>query len=115
RHRAAERHRLTVSALPSALAAIFNNPIMARDATLYPGGVGPGVPLRVIARLPDDVTSFAGARVLSDTLIVDMLVSAAPSLALGDRLDMDGISYVVQGEPARDAERLIWTAELVPA
>lgn len=104
-----------MNALPGALAAIFNNPIMARDATLYPGGAGAGTPVRVIARLPDDVTTFAGARVLSDTLVVDMLVSSAPNLAPGDRIDMDGSSYTVQGEPVQDAERMIWTAELVPA
>ncbi len=104
-----------MTALPGALASIFSNPIMARDATLFPGGAGTGTPLRVIARLPDDVTSFAGARVLSDTLVVDMLVSAAPNLAPGDRIDMDGASWTVQGEPVRDAERLIWTAELAPA
>lgn len=101
--------------MPGALAAIFNNPVMARDATLYPGGVGTGTPVRVIARLPDEVTSFGGARVVSDALVVDVLVSSAPDLASGDRIDMDGASYTVQGEPVRDAERLIWTAELVPA
>ncbi len=104
-----------VAALPGALAAIFSNPIMARDATLYPGGAGTGTPVRVIARLPDEVTSFGGARVFSETLVVDMLVSAAPDLAEGDQLDLDGTVYVLQGEPVRDAERLIWTAELVPA
>jgi len=104
-----------VDPLPGALAAIFRNPIMARDATIYPGGTGPGIPLRVIARLPDEITSFAGARVVSDTLIVDMLASDAPDLAAGDRIDMNGASYIVQGEPVRDAERLIWTAELVAA
>ena len=104
-----------MTALPGALATIFSNPIMARDATMFPGGTGTGTPIRVIARLPDDVTTFAGARVFSETLIVDMLVSAAPNLAPGDRIDLNGASYTVQGEPARDAERLIWTAELVPA
>ena len=31
------------------------------------------------------------------------------------RIDIDSTSYTVQGEPVRDRERLIWTAELVPA
>ena len=105
-----------VAALPGALAAIFSNPVMARDATLYSGYTGgTGVPVRVIARLPDEVASFGGARVFSETLVVDMLVSAAPGLAEGDQLELDGTFYVVQGEPVRDAERQIWTAELVPA
>lgn len=103
-----------MTALSGALATIFSNPIMARDATLFPGGTGTGTPVRVIARLPDDVTTFAGARVWSETLIVDMLVSTAPGLAEGDQLNLDGTVYVVQGAPVRDAERQIWTAELVP-
>ncbi|WP_457650873.1 head-tail joining protein [Profundibacter sp.] len=104
-----------MTVLPGALAAIFANPIMARDATLFLGGSGAGTPIRVIARQPDDVTTFAGARVFSETLIIDVLASAAPNLAPGDRIDLNGASYTVQGEPVRDAERLIWTAELVPA
>jgi DNA (cytosine-5)-methyltransferase 1 len=40
---------------------------------------------------------------------------SAGTLASGDRIDIDGTSYTVQGEPVRDRERLIWTADLVPA
>lgn len=46
------------------------------------------------------------------TTLLDIRVADAPSLAEGDGFQFDGVSYVVQGEPSRDAERLIWTAEL---
>ncbi|WP_428544075.1 head-tail joining protein [Profundibacter sp.] len=97
-----------------ALAALFANPVMGKAATWFPGGTGPGQSLRVILRSPDTVTEFGAARIWSETVIADIRVSEAPSLATGDRIDIDGISYTVQGEPLRDRERLIWTVELVP-
>lgn len=98
-----------------ALAVMFANPVMARDAIWYPGGAGPGQTLRVILRSPDTITEFGAARVWSETVLADIRVAEAPNLASGDRIDFDGSSYTVQGEPVRDRERLIWTAELVPA
>lgn len=97
-----------------ALAVMFANPVMAKDATWYPGGAGSGQSLRAILRSPDTITEFGAARVWSETVVADIRVVEAPSLAPGDRIDLDGSSYNVQGEPVRDRERLIWTAELVP-
>ena len=98
-----------------ALATLFANPVMARGAIWFPGGAGPRQSLRVILRAPDTITEFGAARVWSETVIADVRVIEAPTLASGDRIDLDGASYTVQGEPVRDRERLIWTAELVPA
>lgn len=98
-----------------ALAVMFANPVMAREVTWFPGGAGPGQTLRVILRAPDTITEFGAARVWSETVIADIRVAEAPTLSSGDRIDLDGVSYNVQGEPVRDRERLIWTAELVPA
>jgi len=98
-----------------ALAVMFANPVMARDATWHPGGAGPGQSLRVVLCSPDAITEFGAARVWSETVLADLQVAEAPTLASGDRIDIDGTSYTVQGEPARDRERLIWTVELVPA
>jgi len=98
-----------------ALAVMFANPVMAKSAMWYPGSVGPGQSLRVILRAPDAITEFGAARVWSETVMVDIQVAEATTLAPGDRIDIDGASYNVQGEPMRDRERLIWTTELVPA
>jgi hypothetical protein len=87
---------------------------MGKEATWFPGGVGTGQGLRLILRSPDTVTEFGAARVWSETVVADIRVSEAPNLAIGDRIDVDSISYTVQGEPLRDRERLIWTVELVP-
>jgi hypothetical protein len=42
---------------------------------------------------------------------------APPPLALSDAILHDGVwaAYLIQGEPVRDAERLIWTVDLRPA
>jgi len=104
-----------MAATDNALAALFANPVMGKATTWVPGGTGPGQSLRVILRSPDTVTEFGAARIWSETVIADIRVSDAPNLATGDRIDIDGISYNVQGEPLRDRERLIWTVELVPA
>ena len=97
-----------------ALAALFANPVMSKSATWFPGGAGSGQSLRLILGSPDTVTEFGAARVWSETVVADIRMSEAPTLATGDRIDVDGISYTVQGEPVRDRERLIWTVELVP-
>jgi len=33
----------------------------------------------------------------------------------GDRLEIDGDAFLIQGEPVRDRERLVWTVDLRPA
>jgi hypothetical protein len=33
----------------------------------------------------------------------------------GDRLEIGGEAFLIQGEPMRDAERLIWTIDVHPA
>ncbi|PHQ95352.1 MAG: hypothetical protein COB39_13050 [Marinosulfonomonas sp.] len=97
-----------------ALAALFANPVMGKSATWFPGGTGAGHSLRLILRSPDTVTEFGAARVWSETVVADIRVGEAPGLATGDKIDIDGVSHTVQGEPVRDRERLIWTVELVP-
>ena len=103
-----------MGATDNALAALFANPVMGKAAIWFPGGAGAGQSLRLILRSPDTVTEFGGARVWSETVVADIRVSEAPPLATGDKIDIDGVSYTVQGEPVRDRERLIWTVELVP-
>ena len=103
-----------MDATDTALAALFANPVMGKATTWFPSGAGSGHPLRVILRAPDMITEFGAARVWSETVVADIRVGEASTLATGDRIDVDGISYTVQGEPVRDRERLIWTVELVP-
>jgi len=100
-----------MTAIAAAFEALFADPNMAREATFTPKG-GSAVSIRVVLRRPDRVFEFGETRLHAATTMLDIRVADAPGLAEGDRFELDGVSYVVQGEPSRDAERLIWTAEL---
>jgi hypothetical protein len=51
---------------------------------------------------------------LSETTHFDLRVSEVVTPRPGDRLILDGETFVVQGEPARDRERLVWTLDARP-
>jgi hypothetical protein len=84
------------------------------DALYWADGADPGIPVRVIARRPDRIGEFE-TRILTKTMMFDIRASEIAAPAEGDTIVMDGSTYVIQGEPIRDAERLIWTIEARPA
>lgn len=104
-----------MSAFSAAIDAIFADPNMAADATWSDQGVGSPTSCRVIRRAPDELTDYGQARIRSETSIADVRVSDWPAPREKDRIDIDGESYVVQGKPLRDRERLVWTLNLRPA
>jgi hypothetical protein len=93
---------------------LFTDPNLGRDAVYEPAG-GEPVPVRVIARRADAVTEFGGARLWSETTRFDVRVAEIAAPRPGDRIVVDGEAFVVQGEPVRDRERLVWTLEVRPA
>ena len=50
-----------------------------------------------------------------DTTVVDVRVADLPAPRAGDVIVIGADSHVIQGEPLRDRERLIWTLDLRPA
>lgn len=98
-----------------ALDALFSDPNIGRDAIWRAGGAGPGVVVRVVLRRPDVIASFGETRIVTPAMLADLRVSQAPDIAAGDTLEVDGGVFLVQGEPVRDAERLVWTIEASPA
>jgi len=103
-----------MTAFAAAMDAIFQDANMAADATWSPQGGAP-LPVRVIRKAPDELTSFGAARILSDTTLVDVRVSEVANPRPGDAITIGPDTFTIQGEPKRDRERLIWTLELVPA
>jgi hypothetical protein len=103
-----------VTAFALAMDALFADPNLARAASYEPADGDP-FPVRVIARRADSVTDFGDARLWSETTRFDVRVGEIASPRPGDRLILDGESYVVQGEPVRDRERLIWTLNVRPS
>ncbi len=104
-----------MSAVGAAIDVLFGDPNLAREAVYRVQGTGDPVAIRVIARRPDQVFDFGDTRVHTETSLFDVRVSEVPSPRPGDTLEVDGETFVVQGEAVRDSERLIWTLDTRPS
>jgi hypothetical protein len=100
-------------AISSAVDALFADPNIGREATWEPTD-GEPVPVRVIARRADVVAEFGGGRLWSETTRFDLRVREVANPRPGDRLVLGGEAFLVQGEPVRDRERLVWTIDVRP-
>jgi hypothetical protein len=104
-----------MSAFAEAVEVLFADPNIARDAVWRSGDAGPGMAVRVVVRMADRLGSLGATRIASDTATFDLRVSEVATPAAGDSIELDGIRYLIQGEPLRDPERLVWTVEARPA
>ena len=104
-----------MTAIAAAVDRLFADPNLARDAFYHPGNGGEGIPVRVIAKRPDEIVGFGETRIHAGTTLFDVRVSEVSTPRPGDLLSIDGEDYLVQGEPVSDAERLLWTLEACPA
>ena len=68
----------------------------------------------MIARRADVATEFGDTRLWSETTRFYVRVAEVVNPRPGDRMLIDGESFVVQGEPVRDQERLVWTLDVRP-
>jgi len=103
-----------MSAFAAAVGALFGDPNIGREAVYIADG-GATVLVRLIARRADDVSDFGDARLWSETTRIDLRVAEVPNPRPGDRIEIDGDAFLIQGEPVRDRERLVWTVDLSPA
>jgi len=104
-----------MNAFAAAVDALFADPNLARDAIWRAGGSGDGTPVRVVLRTPDQVASFGAGRFVTTARMLDVRTADVPSLGAGDTFEIAAETFTVQGEPLRDAEGLIWSAEVKPA
>ena len=103
-----------MTAFHAALDVLFGDPNLSTPALYQQMSIGSEVPIRVMRRSPDRMVEFGAARLVSDSVVLDVRVSDCPELAAGDRIEIAGEIFAVQGTPQRDRERLVWTAELLP-
>jgi len=103
-----------MTAFTAALDVLFSDPNLYTTALYQQMGIGPEVPIRVMRRSPDRMVEFGVARLVSDSMVLDVRLSDCPELVAGDRFEIGAEIFVVQGTPQRDRERLVWTAELLP-
>jgi hypothetical protein len=104
-----------MTAFAAAIDALFADPHLALDAIYRAGGADPGAPVRAIVRQPDRIGEFGETRIVAETVMIDIRVSEVAAPAEGDTIEVNGMVYVIQGEPIRDVERLVWTIEVRPA
>lgn len=102
-----------MTAFDAAVAALFADPNIGRDA-VYTSDGGAPVLVRVIARRADSISDFGDARLWSETTRIDVRISEVPNPRPGDRIEIDSEAFLIQGEPERDRERLVWTVDLRP-
>ena len=103
-----------MSAFAAAVSALFADPNIGRDAVYIADGGAP-VLVRAVARRADVVSDFGDARLWSETTRIDLRVAEVANPRPGDRIDIEGDAFLIQGEPVRDRERLVWTVDLRPA
>lgn len=104
-----------MSVFAAAMDRIFAHAAMAVPALWISASTSEERPIRIIRRAPDRVTDFGAGRFVSDTMAVDVCVADLPEPRPGDVMVIGTDSHVIQGEPLRDRERLIWTLDLRPA
>ena len=102
-----------MSAVAAALDALFADPNIGRDAVYTAEGGTPRL-VRVVARRADEITGFGEARLWSETTRIDLRVAEVPAPRPGDRVEIENEAFLIQGEPVRDRERLVWTVNLRP-
>ena len=103
-----------MNAVSIAMDALFADSNIGIEA-IYTAGGGNPVLVRVVARRGDSVAGFGEAKLWSETQHFDLRVSEVAAPQPGDRIEIDGEAFLIQGEPVRDPERLVWTVDLRPA
>lgn len=103
-----------MSVFAAAIDNLFADPNIARDATYVADGGAPKL-IRVVTRRADEVTGFGEARLWSESTRIDLRVAEVLNPRPGDRIELDGEAFIIQGEPVRDREQLVWTVNLRPA
>jgi hypothetical protein len=102
-----------MSAFAAAIDGLFADGNLARDAVYIAEGGAPRL-VRVVSRRADEVTTFGEVRLWSETTRIDLRVAEVPSPRPGERIEFDGEAFLIQGEPLRDRERLVWSVGLRP-
>lgn len=100
---------MTVSAVDAAIDDLFADPNMAATVTYQ------GRAIRALVWRPDRDIEFSDITVQTSTALFEIRRREVPAPVAGDIIVHDGDSFVVQGEPRLDAERLVWTLNTRPA
>jgi hypothetical protein len=96
------------NAFSGAIDDLFADPNLA-VTVLYQGRS-----IRALVRQPDRDLQFGDIAIHAATSVFEIRVSEVESPAEGDTIVLDGETFIVQGNPTRDAERLVWSIDTRP-
>jgi hypothetical protein len=99
-----------MSAFQEMIDALFSDSALARDIVYTPVS-GTARTIRAVIKSPDRIVDVREMAIHTPTLVVDVRVSDVPDPNEGDTLSIGALTYVVQGEPVRDTENLVWTLD----
>jgi hypothetical protein len=91
-------------AFAAALDALFADAHLARDVAYVAEGGAPAL-VRAILRRPDDVIGFGEVRIWSETTRLDLRLAEVPAPRPGDRIEIDGEAFLIQGVTGRGSSR----------
>ena len=97
------------------IAALFTDTILSKAAVYLPKGSAEAIDVRVMTKQPDIITDFGEGQIHAATTLFEVQRKEIAQPQTGDRLTVDGITYIVQSEPVGDRERLIWRLDVIPA
>ena len=87
-----------MTAFAAAIDGLFTDGNIARDAVYIAEGGAPQL-VRVVTRRADDITSFGDARLWLETTRIDLRVAEVANPRPGDRIEIDGEAFLIQGDP----------------
>ena len=97
------------------IAALFADPILSKAAVYLPKGSAEVIDVRVMTKQPDVIADFGEGQIHAATTLFEVQRKEIAQPKTGDRLTVDGITYIVQSEPVADRERLIWRLDVIPS
>ena len=103
-----------MTAFVMTLDLLFTDPNLTYEAW-HRDSEGQFTRIHIIMRRNDGVTAFGAARLVSETMRFDVRVSELPAPRPDEQILIGDETFLIQGEPIRDRERLVWTIEATPA
>lgn len=103
-----------MTAFAAAIDLLFADPNLAHEAW-HRDSEGQFTRIRIIPRRNDSITEFGAARLWSETFRFDVRISELPNPRPQEQILLGDETFLIQGEPVRDRDRLIWSIEAAPA
>ena len=94
-----------------AVTVLYQGRPVRAGAQSIDGGV---VAVRALVRRPDRDVQFGDIAIHATTSVFEIRVSEVAEPAEGDTIILGDESFIVQGTPDRDAERLVWSIDTRP-